>query len=196
MGPQVLRNRSAGTEHHSAVLMTGGNGPQPKDHTQTHTLLRDTPHLQPPHLHSAPLVPWITAHVVQHCSAWERSQLSISKLSAALTHRTPDESCNRNQTALSLCSESLLLSCPALNVTLWRLIEGSGGKRDNKQAVWKWMWNEAQQQIVGNRQLIGCYKEEQDKLMLIAGQQIWFWYIISHFIMNIKNSYILQCLCA
>lgn len=138
--------------------------------THTHTSLRDTAHLLLPHLHPAPLVPWITAHVVQHCSAWERSQLSISKLSATLTCRTPDESCNRNQTALPLCSESLLLSCPALNITLWRLIEWSRGK--NKQAVWKWMWNEARQQIEENRQLIGCYKEEHDKVVLIVGKLI------------------------
>ena len=89
-----------------------------------------------------------------------------------------------------LSSESLLLSCPALNITLWRLIEWSRGEktRDNKQAVWKWMWNEAQQQIVENRQLIGCYKEEHDKLMPIVWQQIWFGYIISHFTMNVRNN--------
>lgn len=96
-----------------------GYGLQSKDHTQARSHIHSSPHLQfLPHLHSALLVPWITAHVVQHCSAWERSQLSISKLSATLTHQTPDKSCNRNQTAFLVCTESLLLFCPALNITL------------------------------------------------------------------------------
>lgn len=44
MGPQVLRSKSAGTEYHSAVLMTGVTWPSAiRPHTHTHTS-----HLQPP----------------------------------------------------------------------------------------------------------------------------------------------------
>lgn len=103
-------------------------------HTDTHShpSLWDITHPKLHHLHPVSLLSWITGHAVQHCSAWERSQLSISKLSVALTHWTPGGSFNRNQTALPLCSESLALSYSSLKISLWRLTEWKKNPLINK----------------------------------------------------------------
>ena len=140
MDPRVLRSEFAGTEYHSGLLATwpsARKGKHTHTHTHTHTSLRDTPHLQPPHLYPA------TAGASDHRSCCP-TLLRLGKISTvslrAVSDADPPDPRTNPATEIKQPSLSVARVCCCL-VLLWTLnpvkvdwvVSGKKKKKKKKQ---------------------------------------------------------------
>lgn len=118
----------------------GGRGLQPKNHTHanTPTSLRDIPHLQPP-----PRVRWCLGSLLMLSNTVPPGK-ELNCLSPSCQPRWPTGPRTNPATEIKQPFLSAVKVCCCLAL-LWTLpckgwLSAGGEKRQNKQAVWKWMW--------------------------------------------------------